>query len=304
MERTLEETQKLLSDPFPEGDIEWRVQQSGMAKNPWVMVIPYITNRAIQQRLDDIFGFMGWENVFEETKSGKGYLCGLKVKFGDAWVTKWDGAEYTNVEPLKGALSGAMKRVAVQFGIGRYLYNLETVFATCRVIGSRRDTSDNGTYMKIKQKQGADIHAEWFPPALEAWALPSVEFDSLLNEINKAKDLILLKGAFSTAYKFANSFSRGDLVKKAITAKDAQKLKLETESSIENTQEELKIRVWLEQQVNDQILGAQNESVLKINKKTLSAQISEKCLEAGVDVMDLLQVLEKHYQNQLNTLKP
>lgn len=303
MEKDLDKIQKLLSDPFPEGDIEWRVQASGVKKDgaPWVRVIPYITNRAIQQRLDDVFGVFGWENIFKEAESGKGYLCGIKAKIGELSVTKWDGAEYTNIEPMKGGLSGAMKRSAVQFGIGRYLYSLEDEFAICKPVTSRWNISAGANFINIKK---GNMDAEWFPPILPAWALPSAKFDSMIEAINKATDLILLKGAFQNAYKYASSFSRGDQVKEAIKAKDAQKLKLEIESKEENTQEELDLRVWLERACNDQIFGAQNESVLKINKKNLAAKLSGKCLESGVDVMNLLSVLENNYQSHLNTLKP
>ncbi len=37
------------------------------------------------------------------------------------------GCRETQVEAVKGGRSGAMKRAAVQWGIGRYLYNLEKI---------------------------------------------------------------------------------------------------------------------------------------------------------------------------------
>src|SRR5690606_35268028 len=40
------------------------------------------------------------------------------------WITKWDGAENTDVQAVKGGLSSSMRRAAVQWGIGRYLYRL------------------------------------------------------------------------------------------------------------------------------------------------------------------------------------
>ena len=47
-----------LSKPFPSSDIEWRVQQSGIAGSGkvWAMVLAYVTNRAIQNRLDEVCG--------------------------------------------------------------------------------------------------------------------------------------------------------------------------------------------------------------------------------------------------------
>ena len=317
VEKSVKQAQKELNDPFPEGDIEWRVQQSGAsnAGKPWAMVISYVTNRAIQQRFDDVFGFMGWEDVYKETPGGM--LCGITVHLDNKSVTKWDGAETPRaltekqindgkkqtIDPVKTVLSNSEKRAAVKFGVGRYLYNLETAFALCKILDNRRDCSDNGTYMKIKPRGGVEIHAEWFPPPLESWALPHVKSDDLIEKIRQAKDLIVMKGAYITAYKYASSFNRGDLIKKIVEAKDAQKLKLELEGEQESTKEKQKIRVWLERIVNDQIFGAQNESVLRLGKQTISEQLKDKCLESGVDIMELMQVLETYYQNQLNEIK-
>lgn len=39
-----------------------------------------------------------------------------------------DGAENTDIEPVKGGLSDAYKRAAVKWGIGRYLYDMEAAW--------------------------------------------------------------------------------------------------------------------------------------------------------------------------------
>lgn len=122
---------KALQSPFGTEDIEWRVQQCGSTQQGklWAIVIPYITNRAIQQRLDDVCGVDGWKNEYTSTPNDKGTLCGISIKFDD-WITKWDGAEDTDIEAVKGGLSSAMKRAAVQWGIGRYLYKYEAAIVT------------------------------------------------------------------------------------------------------------------------------------------------------------------------------
>ena len=137
----MKDIEKKLQAPFDESDIQWRIQQAGVSHNstPWALVIPYVNNRAIQKRLDEVFGVFGWENCYKPTPDGKGYLCRLTVHAGDRSITKWDGAEYTIVEPLKGALSDSMKRCAVQLGIGRYLYQLEATFADCHLVENRKD---------------------------------------------------------------------------------------------------------------------------------------------------------------------
>lgn len=118
-----------LAAPLTEDDIEWRVGSTTKDKSKG-MALAYLTSRAVQQRLDDVCGPGDWANVFRPGPDG-GVVCGISIyverENGTAeWVTKWDGADNTDVEAVKGGLSGAMKRAAVQWGIGRELYSLPT----------------------------------------------------------------------------------------------------------------------------------------------------------------------------------
>jgi hypothetical protein len=88
-------------------------------------------------------------------------MCGLSIRVGDEWVTKWDGAENTDVEGVKGGLSGAMKRAAVQWGIGRYLYALEETFAVISERGRFRGRTKDQKLFR------------WDPPELPDWAVPA-----------------------------------------------------------------------------------------------------------------------------------
>ena len=151
---------KDLAKPFPAKDIEWRIQSSGKNdKGIWAMCLAYVTNRAIMDRLDEVCGPENWKNDFAPAPEG-GILCGISIKCGDEWVTKWDGAENTQVEAIKGGLSSAMKRAGSQWGIGRYLYNLDTGWA---------DIATNG---KFPAKTKDNTWFKWNPPALPSWALP------------------------------------------------------------------------------------------------------------------------------------
>lgn len=113
-----------LKDPFDASDIEWRIGSSNVDKTSG-LALAYVTNRAIQDRLDEVAGPLNWRNEFERW-NGKGVKCGISVRDGEngEWITKYDGADDTNIEPTKGGFSDSMKRAAVQWGIGRYLYDL------------------------------------------------------------------------------------------------------------------------------------------------------------------------------------
>jgi hypothetical protein len=151
---------RALREPFEADAIEWRLQKAGEKNGKvWALVVPYVTNRGIMTRLDDVVGPANWKNDFRAGPAG-GVLCGISIRVGDEWVTKWDGAENTDIEEVKGGLSGAMKRAAVQWGIGRYLYELDEFFA---------QVSDSG---KLHGKTKDNKPFKWNPPTLPEWALP------------------------------------------------------------------------------------------------------------------------------------
>jgi len=180
------------------------------------------------------------------------------------------------------------------------------VFVDCIPIDNRWAVSELGTYIEIKldkkDKKSAKIPCEWLPPAMPDWALPNVKIEALIEQIKTASDLITLRSAFSRAYKYANSFNRGDLVIKITEIKDKRKDQLKIDSNKEDEAELMTVRRWLERAVTDEIMGADNESVLKLAKKRLAKGICEKCMDKGIDGIDLLQILEKYYIDQLAKL--
>lgn len=162
----MEEIMSKLQAPFSSKDIEWRVSRSGISNGkPWAMVLAYVTNRAIQNRLDEVFGPAGWKNDYRDFMQG--ILCTITCYVDGEWVSKSDGAEQTQFESLKGGLSSAMKRAAVQWGIGRYLYNLEETFV--EVTNNR---GNGAIYINDEKKK---VKGYWLPPKLPNWALPESE---------------------------------------------------------------------------------------------------------------------------------
>jgi hypothetical protein len=144
-----------LSAPFEDSDLEWRLQWTNAEKTSGTAV-PYVTNRAIQNRLDSVVGIDGWKNEYIPWHSdGKksSQLCGISVWIAERgeWLTKFDGAEDSDIESVKGGLSDSMKRAAVQWGIGRYLYTMSTVFV---------EVDSKGKTPKIRQSEYVKLNAE------------------------------------------------------------------------------------------------------------------------------------------------
>lgn len=153
-----------LAEKFHPDELEWRVAQSGESSGrPWAKCFAYVTSRAIQNRLDEVVGPGRWYCEYEQIDGG--FICGISIEIepGGKWITKWDGADRTDVEAIKGGLSGAMKRAAVQWGMGRYLYSLEELWAECSW-----DRLEGGSFAKTKDGKGFF----WLPPKLPGWAVP------------------------------------------------------------------------------------------------------------------------------------
>lgn len=197
---------KKLLKKFPADEIEWRISQSGIKKDGsvWARCLAYITNRAIQDRLDEVFTPFGWRNEFKEWKGGQ--LCGISVKVGDDWITKWDGAQDTQFEAVKGGLSDSMKRAAVQWGIGRYLYNLDEAYATI---------SADGKYYQSASKDKPAF--KWNPPSLPAWALPSKDDG---NEASKPAEKV--KGIVNNAIEAIDKTDTAEKLKNIELALDTR----------------------------------------------------------------------------------
>lgn len=114
-----------LSKPFPATEVRFRIGPTGGGRG---MVLSYIDSRLVMDRLDALCGPF-WKVEYESHPSSKGLLCTIYIKIGGEWIGRSDGAgvgrgteggEIGVAE--KGALTDALKRAAVAWGIGRELY--------------------------------------------------------------------------------------------------------------------------------------------------------------------------------------
>jgi hypothetical protein len=121
----MEEKFKQFTSPLKSSEIEWKIQSFTKGATVRTIVVPYIDNRAVMNRLDSVFGNESWSSEFQEF--GDGVLCKLSIKCGDVWVTKCDGADKTDIEATKGGISDSMKRASTQWGLGRELYDYPRV---------------------------------------------------------------------------------------------------------------------------------------------------------------------------------
>jgi hypothetical protein len=71
----------------------------------------------------------GWQDSYRVLEDGT-VVCRLRLRIGEDWITKTDvggpSEQGDSGDQRKAAFSDALKRAAVKFGIGRYLYRLPT----------------------------------------------------------------------------------------------------------------------------------------------------------------------------------
>ena len=123
--------------PFPAASVSWRAQLVTKARGDGyaALALAYIDARDVMERLDQVCTPVHWQS--EHFDAGNGKLgCKLGIFIDGMWVWKSDGAGDTDVEAEKGAFSGALKRAAVQWGIGRYLYEIGNVWVPCEATGT------------------------------------------------------------------------------------------------------------------------------------------------------------------------
>lgn len=130
-----------LGEPFPISDVLWRFQYLDKVKLEG-FAVPYIDARAIADRLDKVVGQNRWKDSYTEWHGGgddkvTAQLCTIYVYDDEIneWIGKTDGAENTDIEPVKGGLSDSFKRAAVKWNIGRYLYKFQTQWVSAEKQG-------------------------------------------------------------------------------------------------------------------------------------------------------------------------
>jgi hypothetical protein len=140
-----------LAEPFDQAEVRFK---PAVVTGNRALALAYVDARVVQSRLDDVLGVDGWQDDYECLPDGS-VVCRLRLRMGDEWITKVDvggpSEQPDGGDRLKAAFSDALKRAAVKFGVGRYLYRLPNQWM------------DYDAQRRQFQKT----------PTLPAWALPA-----------------------------------------------------------------------------------------------------------------------------------
>ena len=146
----LQQVRELLSDPFDPREIKWRVtatstQQTKHGAHKRGQLVAYADQRAYTDRLNEVFGEWGWTRHYDvqvaqnferrapgdkvqTTVSAKVVVVskvtihglGSHTGVGEEWADDENAATRSEAQ--------AFKRACACFGLGRYLYDLETTW--------------------------------------------------------------------------------------------------------------------------------------------------------------------------------
>jgi hypothetical protein len=120
----VDELTRALSAPFDPKEVKFK---PAVISGNRALALAYVDARVIQDRLDEVLGVSGWQDEYECLADGS-VVCRLHLRLGDEWITKMDvggqSEQPDEGDRKKAAFSDALKRTAVKFGIGRYLYRL------------------------------------------------------------------------------------------------------------------------------------------------------------------------------------
>lgn len=120
IDATLGAKEIALKAPFPPNRIKWRASNFRGGKSTALL---YIDARDVMERLDEVVGINNWMTEYEDLETR--CVCKLNIRYDNDfdWVMKSDVGTQSTFEGEKGMYSDAIKRAAVQHGIGRYLYD-------------------------------------------------------------------------------------------------------------------------------------------------------------------------------------
>lgn len=157
-----------LRAPFHPKDIDWRIGSTSSDKSRG-MALCYIDARTVRRRLNRVLGEWNWRCSFRV--EGNQMICEIALRIEGEWVAKSDGAFAgalnTNGKPDakeeqrldmdgKGAFSTALKRAAVCWGVGEYLYDLPSPWVS---LDEHRNIA-KGDLPKLEAIAG-EPYAEW-----------------------------------------------------------------------------------------------------------------------------------------------
>jgi len=246
---------------------------------PQLQLLVYVDARAIQDRLDSVFGAFNWQTAYR--KEGEGFICTLSVQVQKdgkyQWISKEDGSPESDVEGYKGGISTAFKRVAsAGFGMGRYLYESDNIYVDLfdsPVKGSKQYKDTSGKvwyYLPPNSKNANTSYSTPSTPLTNSTPITNTSSDvsmsekqiryinSLTKKMNPEEVTVLLK----------NMFDKESLLE--LKKEDANRLITELKKSEDEKRDKLILQITEKHTKYKEILDPLNQISQEVCKRDIS----------------------------------
>jgi hypothetical protein len=166
-----------LRRPFAPSAVKWKIQASdfydgkkgGSKKDAtWVLVVPYVDARLVSARLNAVVAG-GWEEAPVE-RVGENLLRYKLTVLGQTHTDVGEGQGRGAGMKVKATDSDALKRVAVRFGVGEYLYAMPAFNFYVTPKGDMQE--DKPTVKRMESGKPGYLkgqHETWLRQAYEQW---------------------------------------------------------------------------------------------------------------------------------------
>lgn len=120
---------------------QWRIGQISKLK-PKASLLAYIDARDVMDLLDKVVGPDNWQDDYKMIGTNLVAGIGIYDETKKEWIWKWDTGTAGDIEGEKSIYSDSFKRAAVKWGVGRFLYSMDTKYVDTNEI----KTSSNKPY--------------------------------------------------------------------------------------------------------------------------------------------------------------
>ena len=242
---------------------------------PQLQLLVYVDARAIQDRLDSVFGAFNWQTAYR--KEGEGFICTLSVQVQKdgkyEWISKEDGSPESDVEGYKGGISTAFKRVAsAGFGMGRYLYESDNIYVDLfdsPVKGSKQYKDTSGKvwyYLPPNSKNANTSYSTPSTPSTNSTPITNTADERATNSQKVYIDSFFKKMKPEDAKDMLNNmFSKDDV--KALSKKEANRLITELKKSEDEKRDKLILQITEKHTKYKEILEPLNQISQEVCKK-------------------------------------
>lgn len=216
-----------LKAPFAPDRISWRLGSTNGEKTKG-MALAYIDARDVMERLDAVCD-LGWQAEYISMHNGT-CCCRIGIRVGDEWVWRSNGAlnltdsDKNDAKEMaeKGSYSDAFKRAAVLWGIGRYLYDLDSPWVAIEAAGrSYKIASHEYARLEALLARGAPSSPKSAPQPQQAPQDADVR-DGVANWLAKQKVVIAAATALPALYLWLDDVASLDGINASITDPDGQ----------------------------------------------------------------------------------